>query len=213
MFHEDGLRGGIPSVPYARRPVHSLLLVGLLVGSQAGCADRDLATAPMVRDSAGITIVENQEPRWGPEEGWTLSAGPTLDLGVMDGDPAYQFYQIAGTVRFPDGRLAVANSGSRQVRFFGADGTYQGATIGQGSGPGEFEDIYFLRKTRGDSILAYDWRNRRVSVMDSRGTFARSFQFTVLTTSGGFPVVAEPFADGDLLLGTDMFSTSSEPVP
>ena len=48
--------------------------------------------------------------------------------------------------------------------------------------------------------------------MDSRGTFARSFEFTVLTTAGGFPVVAEPFPDGDLLLGTDMFSASPEPV-
>ena len=30
---------------------------------------------------------------------------------------------------------------------------------------GEFEDIFFLEKTRGDSLLAYDWRNRRLSVI------------------------------------------------
>lgn len=197
-----------------KRPAmtQTCLIFAILTIGLAACSPAEPAGGPLVRDSAGITIVENQKPRWGTGEGWELSTEPTLDLGVMDGDPPYQFYQIAGTVRFPDGRIGVADSGSREVRFFGPDGSFQGATIGKGSGPGEFEDIFFLRRTRGDSLLAYDWRNRRVSVMDSHGRFARSFEFTVLTTTGGFPVVAEPFRNGDLLLGTDMFSTSTEPV-
>jgi len=48
--------------------------------------------------------------------------------------------------------------------------------------------------------------------MDPLGEFARSFEFTVLTTAGGFPIVTEPFPDGDILLGTDMFSASTEPT-
>ncbi len=178
-----------------------------------GCTGETSQAGPTVRDSAGVTIVENTTPQWAEVEGWHLSPEPILDIGVMDGELTYQFFDLAGAVRMSDGRLAVGDGGSEEIRFFDAAGEFLNVTGGKGGGPGEFEDIFFLRKTTGDSLIAYDWRNRRLSVLDPHGDFARSFEFTVLTTAGGFPVVVEPFPDGDLLLVTDMFATSGASVP
>jgi len=88
----------------------------------SGCASENARTGPIVRDSAGVTIVENAAPRWADGEGWRLSPEPTLDIGVMDGELEYQFFQIAGAVRMPDGRLAVADRGSGEIRFFDGAG-------------------------------------------------------------------------------------------
>jgi hypothetical protein len=176
------------------------------------CSNLPDSFDPAVRDSAGVTIVENNHPRWAAGEGWGLAPEPSLDIGVMDGEPEYQFFQIAGATCLPDGRIVVANSASGEIRFFDSSGRYLKSTGGKGSGPGEFEDIFFLERTVGDSLIAYDWRNRRLSVFSPDGEFARSFEFTVLTTSGGFPILTQAFPDGDLLLATDMFLASGEAV-
>lgn len=46
-------------------------------------------------DSAGVEIVESTLPAWGEGEGWRVLPEPTLRIGVVDGDPAYQFNQVA----------------------------------------------------------------------------------------------------------------------
>jgi hypothetical protein len=193
------------------RPIPISLIV-VLIGL-AGCSDGTSMGSSLVRDSAGITIVENSIPLWLDGGGWRVSGEPMVDIGQMDGAPEYQFYQIAGAVRIRGGRLAVANGGSGEIRLYSSSGEFLEAKGGKGSGPGEFEDIFFFRRAPSDSLLAYDWRNRRLSVLSPQGDFSRSFEFTVLTTSGGFPIVNDPFPDGDLLLATDMFSASTEVHP
>lgn len=205
-----GISPSLPAQDRARRWPAPIFLVLLFLAP--GCRPQSDHAGPTVRDSAGVTIVENTSPQWAEGAGWRLSQEPTLDLGVMDGELDYQFFEIAGAVRMSDGRIAVANSGSGEIRFFDASGHFLKNSGGKGSGPGEFEDIFFLKKTVGDSLIAYDWRNRRVSVLTPQGDFVRSFEFTILTTAGGFPIVAEPFPNGDLLLGTDMFAASEEIV-
>ncbi|MFC1660363.1 hypothetical protein ACFL3S_02705 [Gemmatimonadota bacterium] len=164
----------------------------------------------MVRDSAGVTVVENSDPRWKEGEGWRVSADPVLDIGVMDGDSVYQFFRVAGALITPEGGIAVANSGTGEIRFFDSDGGFVRATGRKGGGPGEFEDLLWILRSRGDSLLAYDWRYRRVSVLSPQGDFVRSFELDLLTTTGGFPVLSETFADGHLLLATEMTFASGE---
>lgn len=165
---------------------------------------------PQVRDSTGITIVENRTPAWAPGEEWRVSAEPTLEIGVMEGDSAYQLFRVTGAVYQPDGAIAVANSGTSEIRLFDASGMFRSATGRRGGGPGEFEMIMWLLPTRGDSLLAYDWRHRRVSVLDPEGEYVRSFELKMLTTTGGFPVISETFPDGHLLLATEMTFVSGE---
>ena len=202
-----------PSSPRTSKRLRPSSAFGFLLSVTilcSGCGSEVGQNGFTVRDSAGISIAENTAPGWEEGEGWRVGLDPTLDIGVMEGDPEYQFFRIAGSVRMPEGRLAVANSSSGEIRFFDAEGTFLGSSGQKGEGPGEFQDIFFLRKTRGDSLLAYDWDNRRMSVMDTDGRFARSFELTVLTTSGGFPIVSSPYPDGSLLLGTDMFLASGD---
>lgn len=37
-------------------------------------------------DSAGVTITESTEPRWGEGEGWRIAPEPELVIGEVEGD-------------------------------------------------------------------------------------------------------------------------------
>lgn len=67
----------------------------------------------------------------------------------------------------------------------------------QGEGPGEFQDLVGVDVWPGDSVVAWDFRNRRISVFDSGGTFARSF---VLESGTDRPLEPQfAFGDGSFL--------------
>jgi hypothetical protein len=160
------------------------------------------ATDPVVRDSAGITIVENQAPRWRDGEGWRVSAEPVLEIGMIDGPEAYQLDGVRNAARLPDGSIVVADGGSRKVRIYDADGRHLRSVGGQGGGPGEFETLALVRPFRGDSIAAWDSRQQRLTMFDRDGTVGR-----VLTVEGatGWLVPALGwFDDGSLVVSPGM---------
>ncbi len=176
------------------------LLLALAAGGCGTGAER--SGSAEVRDSAGIQIVENWAPKWDGGSGWHLSEEPALEIGVLEGDPAYQLFRVADAVRLADGRIVVANAGTYELRFYSAKGDFISSTGREGGGPGEFGGILWLVPLEGDSLMTYDWRNRRVSFFDSKGAFARSFNFQVLAQAGGFPSHIAPFSDGSLLVST-----------
>lgn len=176
----------------------------ILALSLAACdAGPNPSSGPQVRDSAGVHIVENSGPRWPDGRDWRLSVAPLLDIGAVDADPEYQLFQVAGALRLSDGRIVVANSGSSELRFFDADGTFLAASGREGGGPGEFEDLLWLERLAGDSIMAYDWRQRRVSIFDPHGRFVRSFDLHFIIQAGGFPTLVAPLGDGSLLVSLE----------
>src|SRR5690606_18878640 len=65
-------------------------------------------------------------------------------------------------------------------------------------GPGEFQDISWIDDFRGDSLLAYDARNRRVSVLSAEGIFGRAITSSGVD-AGSLPMVKAAFRDGTLL--------------
>lgn len=152
---------------------------------------------PSVWDSAGVEIVENRAPRWGEGEGWVVGSEPTLRVGVVEGDEAYQFSQITGVVRLADGGVAVADGGSSQVRFFGPDGRHF-ATVGRaGGGPGEFTGLSALGRAGPGRLWAYDFALRRITWMNGEG------DITGTTTLAPEPAMLNPvgaFPDGSFLL-------------
>src|SRR5690625_4203127 len=139
-------------------PGLALLLTLTLAGCAADAPRANLATE---RDSAGIRIVENAEPRPGTVPEWTIDDEPLLEIGVLDGDPAEQFFRVAGTLRLSDGRVVVADGGSGEVRVFDAEGRHLATGGGQGDGPGEFRNLSRLYRLPGDTILAWDAGLRR----------------------------------------------------
>ncbi|HUF27499.1 MAG TPA: hypothetical protein VMM18_11025 [Gemmatimonadaceae bacterium] len=47
-----------------------------------------------------------------------------MQIGTVEGDPALQFFEIAGIVRLDDGAIVVLDGGARELRYFGADGRF-----------------------------------------------------------------------------------------
>ncbi len=93
---------------------------------------------------------------------WRLSEQPTVTLGA-GATAEHEFHRIAGAVRLPNGEIAVANEGTREVRYFRTDGTYLRAFGRQGEGPGEFQSMARLIRF-GDTLAIHDSRTRRLTV-------------------------------------------------
>jgi 6-bladed beta-propeller len=158
-----------------------------------------------VRDSAGIRIVENLRAPGADAVGLRLAEAPEVDIGVVEGDSVYQLFRVSAATRLGDGRIAVANSGTSEVRIFGADGRFLSATGRQGEGPGEFRQLSGLWPLRGDSVLAWDAGLRRVTLLDSEGRVAR--QVTLEGTPSN-PSLLRPLDDGGLFLVDERWQLS-----
>jgi hypothetical protein len=150
------------------------LCAGLVL---AGCGDdaasRAAAMGPVVRDSAGIEIVESAAPLWGDDQTWRVSEQPALEIGMLDGPEEYQLDQVRGAVRLRDGTLAVADGGSQRIRLYDPQGRHLRDLGGRGEGPGEFGSLSLVRPFRGDSIAAWDARQKRLTVFDATGGLGR----------------------------------------
>ena len=144
------------------------------------CGDGESSSAPaaVVRDSAGVTIVENAGLAEVGELAWTVSESSQVSIGVVDGDPDYQLYQVQDVLRLDDGRILVANAGSGEIRVYDAEGTYLASWGGRGEGPGEFAHTTSIGLWPGtDSVAIWDLRLSRMSLFDRDGTFGRTERF------------------------------------
>ena len=180
-------------------------LLGSALGLAACGGAGDGGSAAVTRDSAGIAIVENSRASWSAGQEWTLDS-VLLDIG---GDVD----SVSGPVRLGDGRLAIANAGSHEVRVYDSAGTQLHASGREGSGPGEYRMLAGIWRGPGDSLLVSDFMARRVSVLDRDARFARSFSLGgsagVMMPTGGRIEFAVPqgwFADGSVVGVTMSFA-------
>ena len=174
-----------------------------LTGALVSCG-RPGGRAPgaVVRDSAGIRIVENDHlrPLWGEREAWRLSEEPVVRIGSVGGDSTQMLYRVTDARRLPDGRVAVVNSGSAQVRLYDTDGQLLQTIGGRGDGPGEFRSPWHVYPIAGDSMLVIDLY-RAISIFDRDGLYARRFLTVApedLQSGHGLEPV-DRFGDGTLL--------------
>jgi len=151
--------------------------------SQSGGSD----VRPVVRDSAGVRIVENSSPGWTEGDAWSVSAEPLVSIGAVEGAAEYLFSQVTGAVTLADGRLAVGDRGASAIRFYRPGGDYLSSAGGPGQGPGEYIDLAGLARLPGDTIVVVDGPAQRISFLDSTGTYVRSIG---LDLAEGFSDVA-----------------------
>ncbi|MGH8437168.1 MAG: hypothetical protein ACRERX_22505 [Pseudomonas sp.] len=153
-----------------------LQLVMLAVGANAlaGCGESRQSRA-VVRDSAGVVIVENAQPDSAAVTWWQISAAPDLDIGAVEGSESETLFRVTDTKRLSDGRVVVANSGAAQVRYYDSDGKLDTIAGKSGGGPGEFQRITQLIVLPGDSVVVQDPPARRMTLLDARGRFVRNF--------------------------------------
>lgn len=154
-------------------------VTGVLILLSAACgtgSDSGPLLRSEVRDSAGVTIVENARPATGSRLGWRVGEAPALSIGILEGDEAYQLYGVEDATRLVDGRIVVANGGTSELRFYSADGGHLESWGRVGEGPGEFAqwDPEAVSAWPGDSIIAAAWWRGQIEVFDADGNHGRT---------------------------------------
>lgn len=162
------------------RPVASLS-AALVIAVCTDAGDRqspgeDLSTQDaVVRDSAGIRIIESSGPAWNGD-GWMVADTPSVVIGRRRGDERYLLGWVNwrnGAVVLRDGRIAVLDGRSAQIRVYSAEGEHIEDWGRRGEGPGEFNSYpAHIFPYRGDSILVSE-ETLQFSVFDDAGRFGR----------------------------------------
>ena len=128
---------------------------------------------------------------------------PLAVIGGSDDRPDYQFFNVAGATRLSDGRLAVANAGTSELRYYSADGVHLLTAGGPGGGPGEMSGIMEIVALPGDSILVLSFRPG-LTWFDPDGKYVRSERLAFWSWPGVTCRTGEgnwhPLADGSVLL-------------
>jgi hypothetical protein len=153
----------------------SMLLL-LLVCTGCGGDDQLRTSEPAlsVTDSAGIQIVTSGEPAWADGAGWRIEETPSLDIGVEQGEAAYLLANAHGATVMADGRIAVADMMTNQIRYYSPEGRFLKAVGGTGGGPGEFEQLYRLKHIAGDSLMGLEPATL-TSIFSPAGEYIRRF--------------------------------------
>ena len=148
------------------------IVAGIAVLS--GCAGDagGVADDAVVRDSAGIRIVESGATA---PPLLSLNPEPLVEIGEVEGAPEYQLHDVQHVTRLSDGTIVIANNGSSEVRFYDGAGRHLHSSGRRGGGPGEFESISLMRRLAGDTVLVWDARNRRVTLLGPDGIHVRDF--------------------------------------
>jgi hypothetical protein len=171
-------------------------IIAVLVGALGALEVARAQSYPRTHDSAGVRIVENLSRQSGPVL-FALSEKPVIDVGGLEDDPAKEFNHRNGYLRavmLSAGELVVIDM--NRVHFFDAKGKRKTIFGRQGSGPEEFQYITSICRARGDTIVVYDPRNRRVTILDRNAVFVRGFSIN----DGSSPPFNGCLGDGTFLL-------------
>jgi hypothetical protein len=125
-----------------------------------------------MRDSAGLTIVENDLAR--SAAACTIPATPSVSIGTDVGEEPYQLHRVMGARRLSDGRIVVVNQGSQQIRFYDQSGKFLTQAGREGRGPGEFANAFQLWILPGDSIWVGDYDPWQFLIFGPDGTWTRT---------------------------------------
>ncbi len=155
--------------------IRILALTLCSVGCEDTSEDADSGPEVVVRDSAGVSIVENAAPVPDSRLPWEFGTQPSLSIGAVDSGEADQLFQVTDATRLADGRIVIANSGSNELRVFNGDGSHAATGGGRGEGPGEFVSYSpsAVATWPGDSIAAVNPWGTRLSLFDADGNHGR----------------------------------------
>jgi len=169
------------------------------------------------RDSAGIKIVANtRQGIWDASHQWRFEQ--ELKIGVLEGDPSYQFGRIGWITVGASGRIYVLDTQAQSVRAFSADGHYEQTFGGPGGGPGEIgPGAIFVVSGPGDTLLVPDLANRRINRYTPDGSDLPSVPLQI---EEALPMIWRSTASGaiasqmrSLALGQRSGSAATEPQP
>lgn len=134
----------------------------------------DTTVGPVVRDSAGVRIVE-----YSATDAPLFELGPQATLTVgLEGGTEVPLYDVAGGFIDARGGIVIADAGNYRLARWSSIGESLSSFGGKGRGPGEFENITWIQAVGSEAAL-YDARSRRISWFDPGGGFLRSRPFAL----------------------------------
>ncbi len=156
---------------------------------------------PMVRDSAGVRIVE-----YGvlPERRAYEVGEPIYRVGWDPGDHQFGSINWMTGALFPDGRVAVGDWANLNVVVLNPDGTIRAVLGREGEGPGEFQYIASVTRYVGDTLVVEDDYSRRFTFYADT-TFVRTERFD--DPALGIRLMVSAWREGDALLRISSYRT------
>ena len=128
---------------------------------------------PVVRDSAGIRIVENAAS--GADLPlWTLADAPDVVIGTRAGSEEFALHGVGAARFLSDGGIVVQNN-SVDLLWFDPEGRLQHRGAGRGEGPAESLSLIRVEVLAGDTVLAVSKRRHPSrKLFGADGRFVRS---------------------------------------
>jgi hypothetical protein len=185
-------------------------MVLILVAFLAACGGGESRWAGTITDSAGVTIVSNpNDGVWTEADRWTVEE--ELKIGVVEGDPDYQFGGIGGITVDSRGRIFVLDGQAQHIKVFSPEGVYE-QTIGRrGGGPGELADALFIAVGAADTLLVAEVRgNRRVNRYAPDGSSLGSYR---IPFDDGFALLFRSSPSGAIAAWVRPFAFPGQPEP
>lgn len=106
---------------------------------------------------------------------WTVDSVPALVINDATAE-GQGLYMVNAALRLPDGRVVIANDGSRELRAYDSTGTLVWRTGREGGGPGDFGRLMDLDR-KGDTLFVWDNRNERLTRVSTDGEYLGSTRF------------------------------------
>lgn len=124
-----------------------------------GCDDSASEPATIVRDSAGVRVVEHNTLQ---EKTAFVLGAPLYRVGWSEAEP--QFEQISSAVLLESGRVAVGDAGANRVIVLNAAGEVEAMLGGAGEGPGEIGLLGSVYALADDTLVVEDRGNARMTL-------------------------------------------------
>lgn len=160
----------------------SLMLPALACDAEATREVREGGVT--VRDSAGVTVVENRGDLREPEASWRLE--PERTVGARDGEAA--FGRVSGVDFGSDGTLYVLDRQDGTVTVWGPGGRLLRRFGGLGGGPGEFRTPTAIHALEGGRVAVGEAFPARLHRFGPDGELLESVR--VKPGTGGPPMLA-----------------------
>jgi len=196
------------------------LALGLAACSGSDSTDpaAQMEAAVTMRDSAGITIVENHDSLWTEDTRWSIAAEPDLVIGSVDGSAPGTDWGRVEPKAMGDGVAALVRR-EVEVRLFDSEGSLLQSLGGRGDGPTELRSASAMGVFGDTAITLWDSRGRTVQFNVATGTASSTSTASPPSDAGDdFPIpgmspwrLSGWFPDGSYLMTNEQFVLSREP--
>lgn len=150
----------------------------------SGSSDAPGSEGVSVRDSAGVTVVENRGGGWSDGSPWRLE--PDRTVGAREGEAA--FGRVSSVDLGREGELYVLDRQSGRVTAWDAAGRPVRSLGGLGDGPGEFRTPTFVRALEDGDVVVGEAYPARLHRFAADGSLRESVR--VRPGKGGPPILA-----------------------